>query len=417
MVYFILSTAFFIGGIGIIYWLHNQYHLDIVVEPITPPQNVPLISICIPARNEERNIRACVEAALGQDYPHLEVIVLDDRSTDATSEILRQLSLESASLLAAERKQHTLTGTRAISLHILSGSDLPSGWAGKPHALYQASAAAHGEWLCFIDADTFLAPETISSCYAKAIKTKADMFTIMTFQILGSFWEKTVMPLVMTALSVGFSPRKVNDPKTKDAIANGQFIMIKRSVYDAIGGHESVKDNIVEDKAISQQVKWNGYRLIVADGMKVASTRMYTSLPEMWEGWTKNIYLGLSDQPGLMVLGVFGALLTVLASLFLPVWPLLGIFWYRNGGEWMALALIVESLLLWGYLIYLRARVAINMEISPWYALTTPLGAGVFGAMMFTSAWRVVTRRGVTWKGRVYNGCTNRNSRSRLGGE
>ena len=384
MVYFLLSTAFFIGGIVIVYWLHNQYSLDIVVEPAPPPPNPPLISICIPARNEERNIRTCVEAALAQDYPHLEVIVLDDRSTDATPEILRGLAIHDN------------------RLKIICGSDLPVGWAGKPHALYQASAVARGEWLCFIDADTFLAPETISSCYVKALETQADMFTIMTFQILGSFWERTVMPLVMTALSVGFSPRKVNDPTRKDAIANGQFILIKRSVYDVIGGHESVKDNIVEDKAISEQVKWNGYRLIVADGMQVARTRMYTSLPEMWEGWTKNIYLGLSDQPGLMVLGVFGALLTVIASLFLPLWPLLGFFWYLNDGEWMALAVIVESLLLWAYLIYIRARVSIRMKISPWYAWTTPLGAGVFGAMMFTSAWRVVTRRGVTWKGRVY---------------
>jgi chlorobactene glucosyltransferase len=268
--------------------------------------------------------------------------------------------------------------------------------------LFQASAAARGEWLCFVDADTFLIPETISSCYAKALETKADMFTIMTFQIMGSFWEKTVLPLVMTALSVGFSPRKVNDPKRKDAIANGQFIFIKRPVYDAIGGHESVKNSIVEDKAISEQVKWNGYGLVVADGMKLASTRMYTSLPEMWEGWTKNIYLGLSDQPGLMVLGVFGALLTVITSLFLPVWPLLGVFWYLNGGKWMALAVVMEALLLWGYLIFIRAKASVRMGISPWYALTTPLGAGVFGAMMFTSAWRVVTRRGVTWKGRVY---------------
>jgi chlorobactene glucosyltransferase len=210
------------------------------------------------------------------------------------------------------------------------------------------------------------------------------------------------MPLVMTALSVGFSPREVNDPNRKDAIANGQFILIKRSVYDAIGGHESVKDNIVEDKAISEQVKWNGYRLIVADGMKVARTRMYTSLPEMWEGWTKNIYLGLSDQPALMALGVFGAFLTVIASLFLPVWPLLGFFWSQNGGGWMSIGIIIEASLLWSYLIYVRTKVAENMEISRWYAFTTPIGAAVFGAMMFTSAWRVVTRKGVTWKGRVY---------------
>jgi len=384
MPYLIASTAFLIGGIFIVYWLHNQYQMDIVVEPTSPPSNPPLISVCIPARNEERNIRACVEAVLEQDYPNLEVIVLDDRSTDATPTILADIA------------------SRDSRLHPISGSDLPKGWAGKPHALFQASAIARGEWLCFVDADTFLSPATLSSCYAKALATQADMFTIMTFQVLGSFWEKTVMPLVMTALSVGFSPNKVNDPKRKDAIANGQFILIKRSVYDAIGGHESVKDNIVEDKAISEQVKWNGYRLIVADGTKVVRTRMYTSLPEMWEGWTKNIYLGLRDQPSLMALGVFGAFLTILASLFLPVWPLLGFYWYRNGGNWMAMAVIVESLSLWTYLIYVRVQVAIKMEISPWYAFTTPLGTAVFGAMMFTSAWKVISRRGVTWKGRVY---------------
>ena len=322
-----------------------------------------------------------------QDYPNLEVIVFDDRSMDATHEIL--VSIHSA-IQPTEK------------LQIINGSDLPEGWAGKPHAIYQASASAHGEWLCFIDADTFLAPETLSACYNKAIETQADMFTIMTFQILGSFWEKAVMPLVMTALSVGFSPRKVNDPTTKDAIANGQFIMIKRSVYDAIGGHESVKNSIVEDKAISEQVKWNGHRLIVADGMKVAKTRMYTSLPEMWEGWTKNIYLGLRDQASLLWLGVFGAFLAFVACIFLPIWPLLGIIWAANGGGLMAIAVIVEALILWSYLIFMRARVANNLEISPWYALTTPLGAGVFGGMMLTSAWKVLSRKGVTWKGRSY---------------
>src|SRR5829696_729876 len=99
MPYLILSTAFFISGIGIIYWLHNQYHLDIVVEPTPPPENAPLISFCVPTRNEERNIRACVEGLLAQDYPNFEIIVLDDRSTDRTAEILGQMSLESSSLL------------------------------------------------------------------------------------------------------------------------------------------------------------------------------------------------------------------------------------------------------------------------------------------------------------------------------
>jgi chlorobactene glucosyltransferase len=395
MIYFYISTAFFIGGIFIVYWLHNQYHLDIVVKPTPPPTDAPLISICIPARNEQRNIRACVESILAQDYPNFEIIVLDDRSTDRTSEILRKLLMESESSLSHFREP-------APSLHIINGSDLPPGWAGKPHALFQASAAARGEWLCFVDADTFLAPNTLSACYTKAIETKADMFTIMTFQILGSFWEKAVMPIVMTALSVGFAPRKVNDPNTKDAIANGQFILIRRSVYDAIGGHERIKDQIVEDKAIAEQVKWNGYRLIVANGNSMARTRMYTSLAEMWEGWTKNIYLGLSDRRSLLLLGAFGAFVALVAALILPIWPLLGALWYSQGGGLPALSVIVESLILWGIVIYARARVSVGMGLSPWYSLTLPLGAAVFAAMMFISTWKILSGKGVTWKGRIY---------------
>ncbi|RPJ25745.1 MAG: glycosyltransferase [Chloroflexi bacterium] len=399
MIYCYISTVIFIGSILIVYWIHSQYHLDIVVKPTSPPSNAPLISVCVPARNEERNIRACVESILAQDYPNFEVIVLEDRSTDATAEILANLAK------ARPEVQPKDLNLRKVPFKVIYGSDLPEGWAGKPHALFQASAAARGApgaWLCFVDADTFLAPETLSSCYAKAIATKADMFTIMTFQILGSFWEKVIMPIVMSALSVGFSPRKVNDPKRKDAIANGQFILIKRPVYDAIGGHERIKGQIVEDKAIAEQVKWNGYRLIVASGYSVARTRMYTSLPEMWEGWTKNIYLGLSDRPSLMLLGVFGAFILVIAALILPLWPLLGLLWYSQGGGWLALTVILESLVLWAIVIYARARVAMGMGISPWYAFTLPLGAAVFAAMMLTSTWRVISGQGVMWKGRMY---------------
>lgn len=388
MFYFTASTLLFLLGLGVIYWVHSQYHMDIVVTPAAPPADAPLISVCIPARNEEKNIRRCVESLLAQTYPNFEIIVLDDRSTDSTPAILAELG--KADCQSAPR------------LKILHGSDLPSGWAGKPHALYQASSAARGEWLCFVDADTFAAPEAIASCYVKAIETGADLFTIMTFQELGSFWEKTLMPLVLTAMSVGFPPRKVNNPKKKIAVANGQFILIKRSVYDAIGGHERIKDQIVEDKALAERVKWNGYRLVVADGLTVARTRMYTSLPEMWEGWTKNIYLGLRDTPSLLLLGAFGAALALIAALFLPVWPLLGVWWFTQGGEGMAAGVIVQSLTVWGAALWARANASRALGISRLYALTVPIGAAIFAAIMLASAWKVLSGRGVTWKGRKY---------------
>jgi chlorobactene glucosyltransferase len=385
MIYFIISTILFTAGLIILYWVHSQFHLDILVRTTPPPVRAPRISVCIPARDEERNIERCVLAVLAQDYPDFEVIVLDDRSTDATPAILRNLS------------------DRHDRLRVITGSELPAGWAGKPHALQQAAEAAHGKWLCFVDADTFLSAGALSACYVKAIETGADLFTIMTRQIMGTFWEKVVLPLVMTALSVGFSPRRVNDPTRRDAVANGQFILIRRSVYDAIGGHAGVKDQIVEDKAISEKVKWNGYRLVVADGMQVARTRMYTSFPQMWEGWTKNIYLGLRDHPSMLLLGAFGATLALIAALLLPIWPMLGLVWHFRGGGWMGLAVIAESLIVWGVLLAVRALIARRMGIPTGYALTTPLGAGVFAALMLASAWKVLSGQGVTWRGRKYH--------------
>ena len=384
MVSIVISSVAFLTGIFIITWIHNQYQNDIVVEPALPPEDAPLISVCIPVRDEERNIARCLDALRMQTYPSFEIIVVDDRSTDSTPEILARLSASDS------------------RISVLTGLHLPPGWAGKPHALVQAVAAARGEWLCFVDADTFVRSDALSAVYAKAIETEADLFTIMTRQIMLTFWERTVLPLVMLGLSVGFSPRKVNDPNRKDAIANGQFIFFKRTVYDAIGGHESIKSSIVEDKELALQTKSNGYRLVVADGQQMASTRMYTSLGEMWEGWTKNIYLGLKDDRGLMWLGVFGAFLAFVAALLLPAWVLWGVYLAEAGLGVQGSVVLIESILLWGYLVYWRVLASRGMDISSWYALTTPIGAGVFGAMMLTSAWKVLSGKGVTWKGRTY---------------
>jgi chlorobactene glucosyltransferase len=330
-----------------------------------------------------------VEALLAQTYPNLEIIVLDDRSTDATPRILQDLA--------------KVGDLRKVPLKILNGSGLPPGWAGKPHALTQAVAAARGEWLCFVDADTFVTPEALSAVYDKALETKADLFTIMTKQIMLTFWERAVLPLVMLALSIGFSPRKVNDPERRDAIANGQFILIKRGAYEVVGGHAAIKNSIVEDKDLALLVKGSGYRLVVADGRKVASTRMYTSLPEMWEGWTKNIYLGLKDDRGLLLLGVFGAFLAFTAALLLPLWVVAGVALMVAGLGLEGSVVLLEALALWGYLIYWRVLASHGMDIPACYALTTPIGAGVFAAMMLTSAWKVLSGAGVTWKGRTYS--------------
>ena len=382
----LLSTLALPIGVAIVTWLHTRHGNDVIVSPAAPPVAPPLVSLIVPARNEARNIRRCVEALLAQTWPDFELLVLDDRSSDATPAILDELA----------RRDPRLT--------VLHGAALPPGWAGKPHALAQAAARARGEWLCFVDADTFAAPETLASVYAEALRREADLFTILTEQELETFWEKVLLPLVFTGLAVGFSPRRVNRPETKDAIANGQFILIRRSVYDAVGGHAALHASIVEDKDLAVRVKRAGYRLVVADGTQVARTRMYTSLPEMWEGWTKNIFLGLKGSPGLLLLGAFGAFLSLFAALALPLWLAGGLAWTAAGAGSAGLLVAGEAALLWGYLVYWRMRVCRGMHIPPVYALTVPLGAALFAGMMLASTWKVLSGRGVTWKGRRYAG-------------
>jgi chlorobactene glucosyltransferase len=383
----VISTLAMGLGLYITWLVHGSSSLDIVVESQSDQDMYPstgepaLISVIIPARNEERNIKRCIQALFGQTYPNVEFIVVDDRSTDETPIILSEFEK---------------IDTR---LRVIHGSELPTGWAGKPHALVQGAAAAQGAWLCFMDADTFAEPGLLSSTYCTAVNQAADLFSILTEQELGSFWEKTILPLVFLGLAFGFPGKRVNDPNKPDAISNGQFILIKHAVYNQVGGHTAVKDRIDEDKAIAALTKHAGYRLILADGRKLARTRMYTSLPEMWEGWTKNIYLGLKDRLWLLL---FGAALGLVVSILLPFWLLGGMVWLASGGGIAAMLITVEASLLWIYLIFKRLQACRAFHIPGGFALTFPLGALIFTAMMAASAFNVVSGRGVSWKGRRY---------------
>lgn len=385
MTWVIVSTLALLISLEVAFWVHNQHHMTILVKPGAPPIGpLPLISVIVPARNEERNIAACIQALQTQTYPNLEIIVVDDRSSDRTPVIL-------AGLAQADQR-----------IQVLAGRPLPSGWVGKPHALWQGAQVAQGEWLCFIDADTFARPELIASAYTTALTHQAGLLTLLTDQRMETFWEKTLLPLVFTALSVGFSPRRVNDPRRPDAIANGQFLFFQRSAYQVIGGHQAVAGSIVEDRDLARRVKAAGLRLVVADGRAVATTRMYTAFNEIWDGWTKNIYLGLSDNPRLAWLGVFGALLCFLGAVGLPAWMLAGMAWLRAGGGMQALLVTLQAAIAITYLVYWRVQSAYGLRISPGYAFTFPLGALIFAAMMVSSAYLVLSGRGVTWKGRRY---------------
>jgi len=389
----ILSTAALLISLVVAYWIHNQHPFQVVVRPAPPPASPnPLITVIVPARNEEANIQSCLHALLTQTYTNLDVVVVDDRSEDQTAAILARFAREDN------------------RLRIVKGRPLPNGWSGKSHALWQgaqkpSSQKYLGEWLCFVDADTVAGPECIASVFAAAQETQADLFTIQTRQRMESFWEKTILPLVFTALTVGFNPRRVNNPGMTDAIANGQFLFFRRSAYESIGGHRAVSDSIVEDRDLARRIKQSGLKLVFADGQSVATTRMYQNLSQIWEGWTKNIYLGLADDRRLAGLGILGAILSLTAALLMPAWWIGSIIWMLSGGGTTAALLLLQSSTAWMYLLYWRIQDSRALGISPSSAFTLPLGASIFAAMMFASAYKVLSGQGVTWKGRRY---TNR---------
>jgi chlorobactene glucosyltransferase len=385
-IYVLLSTLGMIIGLWIAFWVHSRHQIKVIAHPVRYPPDwlspIESISIIVPARNESRNIHRCIQGLLDQNFPDFEVIAVDDRSSDDTLQVLQEFSARPG-----------------ISLHVIQGEELPPGWAGKPYALHQGVESAQGDWLCFVDADTFARPEMLLSAYTTARTLDADLFTMLTDQVLGSFWEKVVLPLVFTGLSFGFPPTRVNDPSKTDAIANGQFILIKTSVYRAAGGHQAVRERIDEDKALAEMVKKAGYHLVIADGRQLAQTRMYTTFVEMWEGWTKNIYVGLSDRPWLLM---FGILVSMLGGLVLQFWLIGSWIWIIAGGGYPAVIVTIEVGILYIFLLLIRARAAVAFKISPFYAFTLPLGALIFTGMMLASTYKVLFGQGVTWKGRRY---------------
>ncbi len=361
----------------------------------SPPPGVPewpFVSVIVPARNEERNLPRLLPGLLDQHYPNYEVIVVDDQSTDATPGILAEWA------------------ARHSRLRVVQGSGIPAGstWKGKPHAMYQGALAARGGWLLFTDADTEHSPMSLSSSISYALDHNVDLFTIAPHFELVSPAEKLIMPIAYEGIFVLYPPARVNDPRDKVAIANGQFILVKRSVYDTSGGIERVKDCIAEDLEFGKAIKGDGYRLRLADGRHLMSVRMYTSFAEVWEGWSKNVVLSFRNNPLQGLLAAQGTFSISFMPAVMARWVWLSWQAARRSGNRAdkVAATWVTLLAAWNIAtpLAVRSRVDRLLGLSPLWTLTQPVGATLFGLIMLTSLYRLLTGKGVTWKGRVYKG-------------
>ena len=340
----------------------------------------PLVSVIVPARNEAMNIGTCLATLAHSTYENREVIVVDDRSTDGTGDIVRALE---------ERSQ--------ASIQLVDGEELPPGWYGKPWACWQGSRVAKGEILLFTDADTRHHPELVGRAVSAIQAEKADLLTVLPEQTLGTFWERAVMPHMLFMLGVRYRAPWLN--RTRDplhVVANGQFIMMPRASYDAIGGHETVRHEVVEDLRLAQRVVEEGRKLYATHAEEYMQTRMYRSLGGIVEGWTKNVAIG----SGYAVHRPLRVAAPWLIALFLPVaWVLPAVLLI---GElfvavpdrlvvW-ALGATILSLTFWMF-------INVRMKVPPLYSLLYPVGGLTAAFIVLRSAMR---GRKVLWKGRQY---------------
>jgi chlorobactene glucosyltransferase len=345
-----------------------------------PPAAGPLLSVVVPARNESATIETVVRSVLASTYAPLELLVVDDRSTDDTAAIVQRIA----------REDHRL--------RLVRGEQLPEGWYGKPWACLQGYRAARGALLLFTDADTRHQPELLARAVGALRAERADLVTVAPRQRCESFWERVVMPQIWLLLGVRYHPARVNRARReRDVIANGQFILMPRESYEAVGAHGVVRQEVAEDLALAQAFYRAGRRIHFTFGERLMETRMYRSLPQLIEGWSKNVYLGgRRSFPAEPVLRALVPVMLLAAFLFWLVPPaVLALTGATTGLGPAAAAATGLSALFWVLISY-------GMKIPPWYGLLYPVGALMALYIGARSTWRGARR--VEWRGRVYAG-------------
>jgi glycosyltransferase involved in cell wall biosynthesis len=335
----------------------------------SPGQLDPTISIIVPARNEEACLARCLEPLVKQSGVSFEVIVVDDESTDRTREIAESFS----------------------GVRVIDAARLREGWTGKNNAVFTGASKARGSWLLFTDADTVHSPGSLARALAEAQPRGASLLSYSPEQEVRSFWEKAFMPVAFAELAATYRPSEASDPASPEAAANGQYLLISREAYDAVGGHAAVAASLLEDVELARAVKASGRKIYFRYGGDAVRTRMYRSLAQLREGWTKNLSLLFPSSLKLAAWragefvsiagGIIAAAILAFRGELLPASAALGI------------ALVL----------YLNFLVRIRRAHFSWDANALSIfGLPLFSYLLLSSRFRY--REGnVRWKGRTYN--------------
>jgi len=368
-------------AIGLLVFLGNLFlNLKYLRKPSTEskvPQPAPLISVLIPARNEEGNIRTCLESLQKQDYPNFEVLVLDDNSEDGTNAIVSEMA------------------AKDNRIKLFKGQSLPEDWAGKSFACHQLAQKAKGAWLLFVDADTIHAPHMLRSTLALAMELKTSLLSGFDRQISDTFPLKIVMPL-MYFIMLGWIPLWwLQGSKTsKPSVAIGQFLFFSRDEYWRIGGHQAVKSRVLEDIWLGMETTRLGGRHIAIDLSTTVSCRSYHNLAETWNGLSKSIY-------GVVAMAPLGLAALVVIATFFYTLPFFYLARTLAGGHdifaWQLLVVIQIAIML-----IMRWQVDSRFREAPYSMWFHVLGIAFYILVVVYSGWRWLTGAPVTWKDRTY---------------
>lgn len=347
------------------------------------PDDAPLVSVIVPARDEAVNISACLATLLNSTYPNFEVIVVDDESRDGTGDIARLIAARSSG-----------------RLRVLAGTPVPEGWYGKSWACAQGAREARGELIVFTDADTRHDDVLLGHAVGALDDLGAELVSVLPRQRMETFWERVVLPIMFTTISLRYADleRLSRTRKPRSVIANGQFMLFRRAAYERLGGHQAVRAEVAEDLCLAQAVVGSGGRMALAHADDMMETRMYRSLGGIIEGWTKNLALGSRNAvgPTLAPLAPWLIGLFVLAMWTLPpVLLLLALFGVVSSAltGW-ALAATAASLVCW-------LLIDLELRVPPLSALFYPVGGFLAGTLFIRSAIR---GERVVWRGRRYGG-------------
>jgi chlorobactene glucosyltransferase len=342
----------------------------------------PKVSVLVPCRNEEKRLEENLRSLLTQDYPDFEVVVLDDNSTDRTPQILEAL-------------KHSEGGSR---LKTLRGAPLPTGWQGKNFACHQLSQAALGEWLLFVDADTFHAPDMLKSAVQEAADRGAQMVSTFPRQVFASTGDELTVPLMffilLSFLPMFFTDKKIPFARSAFSTGCGQFLLVRSDAYRAALGHAGVGARISEAPVLAARVKAAGFKIVLADGSRTTSCRMYAGWSEVYRGFSRSVFASMGGS-------IFALLFFVIVQTYVYHGPWMLLAWAAAAGSLTpAVSVTLGAAIVLP--IWMRWRIHRRTGMSARWIWAHAVSIALYHVILINSFLQYRIFRNTSWKGRSY---------------